>query len=520
VPGDPRFEGIDAFVFDLDGVITDTARVHASAWKDLFDSYLAARAEKTGADWSPFDIDGDYRAYVDGKPRYDGVASFLASRGISLPRGDPSDEPGTETVCGLGNEKNIAFNRRLEEVGVDVYETTVAFVRRLRSRGVHTTVASSSKNCRAILRTAGIDGLFDAVVDGTDLEARGLPGKPDPAMFVESAAAVDTSPARAAVVEDAISGVEAGRNGGFRLVVGVDRTGHPQDLREAGADVVVPDLADLDRCPVADLPSALDPGVRDGLAEQIAGAHLAVFLDYDGTLTPIVAHPDLAILAEETRSSLRRLAAVVPVAIISGRDVDDVHQKVGVAGIYYAGSHGLDVIEPDGTRRDHEPARLYVGALDAAEAELDEAVDAIAGAHVERKRFAIAVHWRQVAEADVRAVETAVDAVHARHPELRKTHGKKVFELRPDVDWDKGKALVALAETLAGDAGIPAGELVPVYIGDDLTDEDAFTAIEGRGIGVVVAGGDHTSAADFNLADTSEVRIFLEELATLAQGGQ
>lgn len=520
MPGDPRFEGIDAFVFDLDGVITDTARVHAAAWKDLFDSYLEARAERTGEGWAPFDPDGDYRAFVDGKPRYDGVASFLASRRITLPRGEPSDEPGTETVCGLGNEKNVTFKRRLEEVGVDVYETTVAFVRRLRSRGVHTTVASSSKNCRAILRTAGIDGLFDAVVDGTDLEARGLPGKPDPAMFVESAAAVGVLPANAAVVEDAISGVEAGHAGGFHLVVGVDRTGHPEDLRAAGADVVVPDLADLDRQPVTDLPSALGAEARRLLADRLAGSRLAVFLDYDGTLTPIVSHPDLAMLDDGMRSALRRLAARVPVAIVSGRDVEDVREKVDVTGIYYAGSHGFDVIEPDGRRRDHEPARPFMGALDAAEKELEAAMDGIVGAHVERKRFAVAVHWRQVADADVPSVEEAVDAVRAAHPELRKTHGKKVFELRPDVDWNKGKALVSLAAALAGDGGVAIGDLLPLYIGDDVTDEDAFTAIEGAGVGVAVAGGDHKSAADFHLRDTSEVRIFLEELATLAQGGQ
>lgn len=237
--------GLKALVFDLDGVITRTARVHARAWKHLFDAYLTERAARTGEPFVPFDEDADYVAYVDGLPRYDGVASFLDSRGISLPHGSPDDPPEAETVCGLGNRKNATFNAALAAQGVEVYPASIALVRAMRRHGVKTAIASSSKNARRVLDAAGIADLFDAVVDGVVSEAETLPGKPDPAIFVRAAELIGTAPQDAAVFEDAVAGVEAGRRGGFRLVVGVDRRARAQALLDGGAHVVVSDLGDL-----------------------------------------------------------------------------------------------------------------------------------------------------------------------------------------------------------------------------------------------------------------------------------
>ncbi|MDP8927542.1 MAG: beta-phosphoglucomutase family hydrolase [Actinomycetota bacterium] len=231
----------DAVIFDMDGVVTDTASLHSKAWRQMFDDYLRRRAAERGETFQPF-RDEDYRRYVDGKPRFDGVASFLASRGVDLPFGRPDDPPGRETVCGLGNRKNNLFSQFLDEHGPRRYESTVQLLHSLREHGIRPAVISSSRNAPAVLEAAGVRDLFDAEVGGQVAAELGLPGKPDPAVFLEAARRLNTAPSRAVVVEDAIAGVQAGRAGGFGLVIGVDRAGHPHELVAAGADVVVDDL--------------------------------------------------------------------------------------------------------------------------------------------------------------------------------------------------------------------------------------------------------------------------------------
>lgn len=236
---------LDAVLFDLDGVLTATARIHARCWKRMFDEYLRARAARRGEPFEPFDTERDYLPYVDGKPRYDGVQSFLASRGIELPWGDPSDTPNRETVCGLGNQKNLLFNEALAEERPEVYAGAVAYVCHLRDRGVKTAVVTASKNATAVLRAAGIEQLFDAQLDGVVAAELGLAGKPAPDTFLEAARRLAVEPGCAAVVEDAVSGVQAGRAGGFGLVIGVDRGGNAAALAANGADIVVRDVGEL-----------------------------------------------------------------------------------------------------------------------------------------------------------------------------------------------------------------------------------------------------------------------------------
>lgn len=235
----------DAVIFDLDGVITRTARQHARAWKRMFDEFLERRRRGEGGSFAPFDIDADYRCYVDGKPRYDGVLSFLRSRGIELPWGDPRDPPAAATVCGLGNRKNELFGEFLDREGAEVFEDAIDLVRALASSGIKTAIVSSSKNCASILRSVGALDLFDVRVDGTHAEALSMHGKPAPDIFLAAAEALNVDPQRAVVVEDALAGVAAGRAGGFGLVVGVDRVGQADALRGHGADVVVNDLGSL-----------------------------------------------------------------------------------------------------------------------------------------------------------------------------------------------------------------------------------------------------------------------------------
>jgi beta-phosphoglucomutase family hydrolase len=234
----------DAVLFDLDGVITSTAEQHFSAWKRTFDDLLRQRAEHRGGPFVAFERD-DYNRYVDGVPRYDGVRNFLTARGIDLEEGGPDDPPHAETVLGIGNRKNDLVNAIIGEQGVDPYEGSVALLRLLRHRGVKTALVSSSRNALVVLEAADLTDLFDARVDGEVAAELGLAGKPAPDTFLAAAERVGVPPGHAVVVEDALAGVEAGRNGGFGLVVGVDRVGQARRLREHGADVVVSDLAEL-----------------------------------------------------------------------------------------------------------------------------------------------------------------------------------------------------------------------------------------------------------------------------------
>jgi beta-phosphoglucomutase family hydrolase len=288
----------DAVLFDLDGVLTKTAEVHAAAWKRMFDAFLAQRAAATGGAFVAFDTDADYRRYVDGKLREDGVASFLQSRGIELPLGAPEDVPGMQTVHALSNLKDQYFIEHLEHYGVETYEPAISLVRRLRSREIKTAVVSSSHHCAAVLHSAGISELFDARVDGQEISRLGLKGKPAPDTFLDAARRVEAEPSRAVVVEDAIAGLEAGRAGKFGLVIGVDHSGRPEPLREAGADFVVTSLAQVE---VADDPRSewslvyetFDPaheGIREALSALGNGYFVtrgaAVWAQADGTHYP------------------------------------------------------------------------------------------------------------------------------------------------------------------------------------------------------------------------------------------
>jgi beta-phosphoglucomutase family hydrolase len=231
-----------ACLFDLDGVLTKTAKVHARAWKQTFDEYLRKR---DGDDFKPFDAVKDYDEYVDGLPRYDGVRNFLASRDIKLPEGSPDDSPDAETICGIGNRKNNLVLKLIKQDGVEAYEGSVRYVEAVRDAGLRRAVVSSSANCRDVLVAAGIEHLFEARIDGNTIDEQHLKGKPAPDTFLAGAKALEVPAERAVVFEDALAGVQAGRAGHFGYVVGVDRVGQEQALKEHGASVVVKDLSEL-----------------------------------------------------------------------------------------------------------------------------------------------------------------------------------------------------------------------------------------------------------------------------------
>jgi alpha,alpha-trehalase len=513
-----RISNFKAIIFDMDGVITDTASAHAAAWKELFDEYLSERGDRDGVDYGTFDESLDYRLYVDGKPRYDGVRSFLRSRDIKLPDGEADDDPDQETICGLGNRKNMKFNQWLDSNRVRAYPSTLHLVNQLRESQIGVGAFSASRNCRAVLASAGVLELFDAIVDGEEAARLRLPGKPDPAVLLRTAEMLQSDPSRTIVVEDAIAGVEAGVAGGFHAVIGIDRGEYGAELEASGADVVVRDLAELeaaDGClvlkTIATLPSAWTE--RSQIAAKLANRPTAVFLDYDGTLTPIVSDYRAAFLSEEMRQAVANLAATMPVAVISGRDLRDVRDLVALEQLYYAGSHGFELSGPGGFEMVQPEVEAFRENLEVAERALHSRIDGIEGSAIERKRFTIAVHYRNVADKHVSDIKQAVDKVLAKVPHLRKGDGKKVLELKPDLDWDKGAAVEELCSALK----LNTEETSVVYIGDDLTDEDAFRVTVANSIGIIVRDQDRQTAADYVLEDTDEVQTFLQWLADLSE---
>jgi trehalose-phosphatase len=382
-----------------------------------------------------------------------------------------------------------------------LFEATVDLARKLRGIDVATAAHSSSPNCQHALKSAGVDVLFDVCIDGIGGESR-------TAVLADAAHRLGVRPQRCVVVEDTCAGVTAGRDGGFAVVIGIERTGQG-DLLRCGADAIVADLADVavrrgDKR-ISTLPNALTSyGQLIGIT---SARESLMFLDYDGTLSPIVSDPDAAALVGGAAEALELVGAVCPVAILSGRDLADIRARVGIPGIWYAGSHGFELTGPEGTYHCNEAAAASVPLFEQAAAELTSALATIAGVRIEHKRFAVAVHYREVAPEHVDAIVALVHHIGHRDG-LRVTSGRMLVELRPDIDWDKGTTLAWIRDRID-----PAGALLPIYIGDDLTDEDAFDAVHFDGIGIVVGhdeDGDRKSAAHFSLQSPEQVREFLQ----------
>ncbi|KAA5838073.1 trehalose-phosphatase [Saccharopolyspora hirsuta] len=507
-----------AVLFDVDGVLTDTARLHAAAWRRLFDPYLAGRPPSPAEDHRPF-TDDDYHHHVDGKSRIDGVLDFLRSRGIRLPRGDVEDEAGRETAHGLGGLKDGYFLAALDQHGVEVFPDAVALVESLRRHGVGTAAISASRNCGRVLERAGIAHLFGVRVDGVVADQLHLPGKPDPAVFREAARRLGVPPSHSVVVEDAEAGAAAARAGGFALVLGVARAGPPDRLLASGADAVV---SSLDEVVLASPGQRRLSEVPDGierwadLADRVRGRRPVLLLDFDGTLAPIRKDPAKVALPVRTRSALQDLVRRCPVAVISGRDLSDVRSRVRVDGVWCAGSHGFELAGPGDGSIAQEAGEAALPDLDAAEQRLTAELEPVAGALVDRKRFALAAHYRNVRPEEVDRVVSAVRRVGSELPGLRVAPGRKVVELLPDIDWHKGRAVRWLLER----AGLTGAEHVPVFAGDDHTDEDALREIHDDGFGIVVLSAEHGDRLTWARCSVDGTRPLLDLLSRIAATGE
>lgn len=532
--------GFDAVIFDMDGVITKTAQVHARAWKLVFDEYLRLRSNRDKHEpFREFTYEKDYLTFVDGKPRLRGIESFLKSRDIVLPRGSENDAFEAETVYGIGNRKNVKFLEVLKNEGVKVYDSTIELIKNLKSAGIRVGVVSSSKNCEFILKSAKALDIFETRVDGVVSNELGLEGKPEGDIFVKAASNLNTTAARSVVVEDAVSGVQAGRNGGFGLVVGVARSNNVAELNANGADVVVKDLADIDiewiKKWFAKKPLPLfeawqedekinaffspfqkdnkgvfiNPSYLSPLRSVISGKKKTVFfLDYDGTLTPIVQRPELARLSEEMKAVVKKIAAKFTTAIVSGRMRADVEKLVGLDGLIYAGSHGFDIagrnlsmIEPR--------AQATVPLIAQITVRLKAYLGKIPGVIIEEKKFSAAAHYRLVEDlAALDKIKKAAEDIVAGNDKLRLMAGKKVYEILPAIDWNKGEAVRWIMKALDMDWE----DTAVIYIGDDATDEDAFSVVRGRGAAILVACEPKISAANFQLSGPDEVKKFFKML--------
>jgi alpha,alpha-trehalase len=493
-----RIEDFEAAIFDLDGVLADTANLHFEAWKQMFDEYLK---ERFGPGFAPFSK-SEYLSWVDGKPREEGIRSFLKSRGIELPEKAQREE---RSVASLARRKNEAYRSYLREGQLRAFPDAIEFVEACREYGLKTAVVSSSKNCQAVLEEVGIKDLFDVRLDGMDLECGKLHDKPAPDLYVEAASRSGASPLQVVVFEDAVSGIKAARAGELGAVIGVARERDGAELASAGADLVINNFKQLGFDHTVSALRAMTC-----ILSKLRGTEPALFLDYDGTLTPIVERPEDAYLSESMRQSLERIAKYCPVAVMSGRDLVDVRDRVGIEGLYYGGSHGFEVSLPEGDKVTLGRGDEFLPSLDRAERMLDEELASVGGSQLERKRYSLAIHYRRIDTDRVPEVEAVVDKVLSRVDGLKKTWGKKVFELRPDIEWDKGRALRWLIEQIDMDLS----RYTPVYIGDDLTDEDAFESLAESGVSIVVSEeSDKATAAEYRLSDTSEVESFLDTLA-------
>ncbi|MFZ2331098.1 MAG: trehalose-phosphatase [Atribacterota bacterium] len=533
-------------IFDLDGVVTKTATIHALSWKKVFDEYLRLREKRDGEPFQEFTYQRDYLIYVDGKPRYKGVQNFLESRNIHLPFGNPNDSPDQETICGIGNKKNKLFDKLLQKEGAEVFQSTITLIENLKNKGIKVGVASSSKNCLAVLKSAHLENLFETRVDGIVSQKLNLKGKPEGDIFVTAARFLNSHPENSVVVEDASSGVEAGRNGGFGLVLGVARENNEIELAKHGADIVVTDLSEISvdlindwflRKPkdfflcYEDLKKApeifprkhlqsknilINPYYRrTGKSVIDIKQKMTFFLDYDGTLTPIVESPELAILSPDMKKIVEDLARIHTVAIVSGRMREDVQNLVGIEGIFYAGSHGFDIEGPGGFNMIQKEAKKTIPLISLIINQLKEKLNNIDGVLIEEKKFSVAVHYRKVKKLIyLPLIEEVVNNIIQKYNELRLLKGKKVFEILPNIDWDKGKAVRWIMNAL----DITWKSTAVFYIGDDTTDEYAFRKIITRGTAIIVSDElSKTSASDFQLKSPEKVKDFFEQVLAISK---
>lgn len=476
-------ESYAAVILDLDGVITATRSLHFAAWKETLDP-LTSFNEK------------DYEKYVDGKPREEGLRTFLQSRHITL----ENDE-----LRSLSEKKNALYLKALDEKGLVIFSDALRALNNWKSKKIPLAVVSSSKNTSKILDRLGIKHYFDVQIDALVGANLNLKGKPAPDYFLEAAKQLGKSPKECAVVEDAVAGIEAGIGGKFKSVIGIYRPGQTsaRALEEAGADFVVTSLEEI----FALKPNALQNWNK--FQSIINGKELALFLDFDGTLSEIVTDFHQAKMLEPIKQILEKTAKSIKIAILSGRDRQDVKARVGVDNLFFAGCHGYDISGPGCFHFQVEEAESVVPEIEKASDRILELAENYEGLRLEKKKYFTAVHFRGVDSNKHPELKSKIKNIIESFENLEARHGKMVIEVAPKISWNKSEAVKKLCEVLE----LNHEQTVAVYLGDDLTDEDIFCELKSWGVGIKVGVEKMDgTCADFSLKNPEEVGSFLAQV--------
>jgi trehalose-phosphatase len=491
----------EAIIVDVEGVITDTRQLHFESWKECIDEILLDEFEKGKNEEKQLKplTATEYYQYFEGKNRLDGIREFIDERGIFLNK---------EQIESLAAKKNIAYRRHLLEHRPEINEESVEAVKKWKGQKIAMAAVSSSKNCTEMLLHTGIRDLFDVQIDGSMVDELGISGLGKEALYLEAAEQLGKRVDECVVIEDAPYGITAVRESGFKYVIGMSKGRQyiVNELYTLGADMVVSSLLDIGQ----DKPNAITG--RDDLFRFMGNRTPVFFLDFDGTLSDIVQNPDAATLRPEMPVLLSDCAKMYKVAIISGRDRAVIEDKVNIPYIYHAGCHGFDISGPDDFHFEVEEARAIKPLINQVAKELQNDLADIKGLILEDKKFFTAIHYRKVQDdAQVAKALQLIKEKIAATEKLSFKEGKKVLEIGPAINWNKGKAVRKLCELFKMDSSLS----VPIYIGDDTTDEDAFKELVGWGIGIKVSSEANVpTAADYILKDTAEVSEFLRLLVS------
>lgn len=502
-------ERLRALIFDLDNIIAESQTLQVLAWKRLFDHYNHQRKLSQKPEYVPFDREVDYSNKIHGHSIYDAVRTFLSSRNIKLPEGDPDDLPGYESVSALGNMKNQIYRDLFKDRGIDFFSDLIEPVERWKDEGYKTAAISTNKKCHILLKDAGIDMIFDKIVDGYDIEKLDLKGKPEADIYLEAARQLNVSPEETAVFEDDVEGIKAARKGGFKRVVGLSRNNSPETLRNYGANIVIRSYATLNHTvhEFDELPSAL---TRLGeLFEDWKNKELLFFLDYDMLHPAIRKQPEDIFISEEIKDLLSRLSNYAKVTVINGRDLSDIRQMTGLDQIYYAGNYGFEISGPGNIHYEHEGLRKILPKLDIAEKLLRDKLLEFDNVRFERQRYVLSIHYQNLEDEKTPEAESRINQILLNRPDLEKVIGEKMIEIRPYQNWNKGKAM----KWLMGEVSGILHDNYLVYLGNDFTDEDAFTQIiKQKGIRILVGNHGELTLADYKLQDLDEVKAWLNNI--------
>ena len=504
---------IKAVVFDIDTIL-DSEQLHQTVWKQILNDFLKNNyPEKAQLS------EEEYNRFIEGKPKIERIKNFLEYRDISLSFGSHEDPPGEKSICALENNKSRLFNQLLIAASTNYHTKICNRIRKWKEADIMTAVVSSDEHFSKIPDTEDFKKLFDIKVDGSAAKKMGLKDKPEADLFMEAVKQMGLSPSECALFESTVSGLQAASKASFGLVAGIPKQNNAKELSENGADVIVHDFDKLDLLNDPEIKMRFENPIPPFASEYTKIGELlhdktpVIFLDYDGTLTPIVNRPEDAILSDEMKEILKSCASRLYVAVVSGRDMVDLKNRVDIDQIIYAGSHGFRISGPEGLYLEHEKSASLLPRLDEAENQLQQLFSGkFEGVQVERKRYAIAVHYRNARKEEVPDIKQEVTELVKNTAGFKTGEGKMILEIKPDIDWHKGKAVHWILERL----NLTNREkYMPIYIGDDVTDEDAYESLSDWGISIQVGPGVVPSASKFRLKNIYQVRIFLKEFTNV-----